>query len=92
MLFASSFSDEAGSEELQERRRDETVEDSKLLSGLVSVSVRTSESSRPSETVISEIEVKDLVEPIRIDIPLKTGVQNPENVRCMYLNEVTQTW
>ena len=44
------------------------------------------------ENKISEIEVKDLEKPIRIEIPLNSEVKNAENTRCMYLNEQLGKW
>ena len=63
------------------------VESSELLSGLVSVSVRSSANSKPSNSIVSEIEVKDLESPIMIEIPLKAEIRNAEKMKCMYLDE-----
>ena len=60
-----------------------------LLSGQVSISARASNKffSAIKENTITEIEVKDLAQPIKIEIPLTKEVSNPENTQCMYLDE-----
>jgi len=63
------------------------VESSVLHSDLVSVSVRSSGNSKPSNSIISEIEVKDLQSPIMIEIPLKAEIRNAEKMKCMYMDE-----
>ena len=43
--------------------------------------------------LISEIEVKDLQNPIKLDIPLTREVKESEDsLRCMFLNEQTNKW
>ena len=43
--------------------------------------------------VISEIEVKDLQNPIKLDIPLTQEVRESDGVpRCMFLNEQKNKW
>ena len=43
--------------------------------------------------LISEIEVKDLQNPIKLDIPLTREVKEGDGVpRCMFLNEQTDVW
>ena len=51
-----------------------------MLSGVVSISARATDNrfSSTKDTVISEIEVKNLNNPIKLDIPLTDGVKNPE--------------
>ena len=42
--------------------------------------------------MISEIEVKDLSVPIKIEIPLTSAIKNPEKTQCMFLNEDLNEW
>lgn len=65
-----------------------------MLSGLVSVSARATQDSfsRSGASVVSEIEVKDLQTPIKLGIPLTEGIKDPENTKCMYLDEQDNTW
>ena len=71
------------------------MEQSELLSGLVSVSARST-SKEQKGNLISEIEVKDLEKPIKLDIPLTEGISEVDSrgsvPRCMFLNEQTDKW
>ena len=60
----------------------------------MSVSARATTTSFAStkENQISEIEVKDLAKPIKIEIPLNKEVKNAENTLCMFLNEKLDQW
>ena len=70
-------------------RQSSDVETSELLSGMMSVSARATET--PFATTkgnnVSEIEVKDMQSPITLKIPLSTPVRDPDNTNCMYLDE-----
>ena len=70
------------------------MEQSELLSGQVSISARAASTSfvATKENIISEIEVKNLKNPIKIEIPLKKAVKRPENTQCMFLNEQLNEW
>ena len=80
IIFASSFTSETGSELLLTKRQQSSVEQSELLSGQVSISARAATSSfkaKQDKNFISEIEVKDLSNPIKIEIPLTREITNP---------------
>ena len=48
--------------------------------------------AKKDSNLITEIEVKNLMNPIKIDIPLAKEVKNPENTQCMFLNEELDEW
>ena len=78
-----------GSEELLALRQGSRVDKSKILSSIISVSARSSETKfgDSKNKFVAEIEVNYLQDLIKLDIPLTGGVINPENTRCMFLNE-----
>ena len=94
IIFASSFSSETGSQDLFKQRQQPIVERSELLSGQVSISARAASTAfvAMKENAISEIEVKDLAKPIKIEIPLNKAVQSAETTQCMFLNERLNQW
>ena len=78
------------------QQRDTAYERSELLSGLVSVSAREvgvrGFAQTRGTTQVKEIEVKKLAKPIKLEIPLTAGVQDPDRTYCMFLNESTNKW
>ena len=61
----------------------------------MSISARAASTSfvaKKDKNVISEIQVKELANPIKIEIPLTKAVKNPENTQCMFLNEESDEW
>lgn len=60
----------------------------------MSISARASNTQfkASKDNTITEIEVKDLATPIKIEIPLKQAITDSENTQCMYLDVSTNKW